>query len=405
MKQLQILYLHKAYSDAFSERIRHYIYNTLSSRYFVNIYSINELNEHLVVDKMWDLIIHQDAISEMWHSSLFEKLNKIPCLFFSTHKDVDGFLTPFAGLFKVFNMSKAKLSDFGIPSEMQIDLAEPVELVENYYLHEKNPLLYQIVYYPTKHNASNHILTLIQLLHSTNTSLTIVSDDWAFAENIFPSFVTRISSNDSTQVLKEAHLVIASGYDAIQAMALCKPCVVLGEYGLGGFVTPDKFYNLHSMSFEGRKGACFDEFVPTDLLEVEIRKAIAYDYSKEMVNIQELILSIYDSDKFDNSIFDEIEKIMNLSDAIKCERRRLYLKPILSSTFFLEEIEGKQYIKYLLGGLCEVDYEMVVFLGQCNGSSTLGELIESNKYEKDDVFILWENLYELWSEKLILFEL
>lgn len=42
--------------------------------------------------------------------------------------------------------------------------------------------------------------------------------------------------------------------DAVQALALCKPCVVLGDYGLGGLVTSENYASLQSVCFKGRKG-------------------------------------------------------------------------------------------------------------------------------------------------------
>ncbi|SEF91888.1 hypothetical protein, partial [Parabacteroides chinchillae] len=94
-------------------------------------------------------------------------------------------------------------------------------------------------------------------------------------------------------IYRRAHLVVASGIDAVRAMALCKPCVILGDYGLGGIVTPANYDHLQSVSFRGRKGACFKEMVPLDLLEVEIRKYFASDIEETSLEIQKKVMTDY----------------------------------------------------------------------------------------------------------------
>ena len=48
---------------------------------------------------------------------------------------------------------------------------------------------------------------------------------------------------------------------------------------------------------------------------------------------------------------------------------------------------------------------MIDLLDQCDGAVSIQELAERNGYDREDLEILWSNLYELWKEKLILFAL
>lgn len=96
---------------------------------------------------------------------------------------------------------------------------------------------------------------------------------------------------------------------------------------------------------------------------------------------------------------------MNLSVAMSSKEKRLALKPFLSSVFRQEIFEGKRYM--MRGMLCigELDEEMAGLLEQCDGTTSIRELMKKNGYDSKVASILWGNLYELWKEKLILFKL
>ena len=206
-------------------------------------------------------------------------------------------------------------------------------------------------------------------------------------------------------VFKKAHLVVASGLDVLRALALCKPCVVLGDYGLGGFVTPENFEQLHSVSFAGRKGAAWGEFVPGDLLETEIRKVFFTDYREQVRALQQQVKELYSKKQFADRLTAEVERIVSLSALLKDRKRRLELKPFRSSLFEIKEVEGKRYL--MRGWQCfgEVEEEMAQLLMQCDGTRSVQELVARNGYDREEASVLWANLQALWNEKLILFAL
>ena len=200
-------------------------------------------------------------------------------------------------------------------------------------------------------------------------------------------------------------MVVASGQDAVCALAVCKPCVVLGDCGLGGLVTPANYEQLQSVAFSGRKGGCPGEFVPIDLLETEIRTVFSSDCKEEMLALRKKVLAVYGMDCFSTSLTGEVERITALSARLKRRKGRFELKPFRSSVFRVEELDGKMYIMRGLQCLGEIEGEMAGLLKQCDGTVTVSDLIGRNGFEPEDVVILWENLYALWKEKLILFAL
>lgn len=96
---------------------------------------------------------------------------------------------------------------------------------------------------------------------------------------------------------------------------------------------------------------------------------------------------------------------MDLFAIIKNKKKRLALKPYLSSVFRQEEFDGKRYMVRGMLRLNGLDEEMAELLEQCDGTISIQELIERNGYGSESATILWENLYELWKEKMILFKL
>ena len=52
----------------------------------------------------------------------------------------------------------------------------------------------------------------------------------------------------------------------------------------------------------------------------------------------------------------------------------------------------------------EVDEQTAALLDQCDGLSTVGEIVRRNGCDREEASILWENLVELWKEKLIVLE-
>ena len=297
------------------------------------------------------------------------------------------------------------MSAFGIPEEMQLHLSCPVEKTGNYYFYEQQPEVCHIVYCPTGNSITENDVKLLTFLQQTNASLTIVSDEYQCLKQAMPPFVTIVSRLSWFSAYKKAHLVVASGQDAVRALALCKPCVVMGDYGLGGLVTSENYVQLQSVCFKGRKGGSLGELVPTVLLESELRKVFAFDRQDISKNIQKQVLSTYGKKEFTQKIRDEIKRITNLSVLFNKRQKQLLLKPCLSSLFELKTVEDKQYLMRGLNCFGELDQGMIELLKQCDGTISVEDLAARNGYDRKDAKVLWSNQYELWKEKLIFFAL
>ncbi len=355
--------------------------------------------------QMYGLVIVQNSLCFIHYKECLSQLAKSPVLFVSTTEELSGYVAPLKNLYGVINMGEASLSVLGIPEEMQFRLYCPVESTGNYYFYEQQPEVCRIVYCPTGNSIRENDFKFLTFLGQTNASLTIVSDEYACLRKALPPFVTIVPRSSRFSAYKKAHLVVASRLDAVRALALCKPCVVMGDYGLGGLVTSENYVQLQSVHFKGRKGGSFGESVSPVLLESVIRKVFAFDRREDVLALQKQVLAIYGKHVFKTKLLQEIERITNMSTYMNNRQKRLLLKPCLSSLFAVEELDGKSYLKRGLICFEELDQEMIDLLDQCDGAVSIQELAERNGYDREDLEILWSNLYELWKEKLILFAL
>lgn len=396
MKRLHILYLYIG-------KVESIVLQVLSTRCSVQLCRAGE--ENGLQKDGWDLVVLQDAVYCLLQTNFCHKLKKYPWLFVSTRPDIRGYMAPTADLFGVANFSGINLSLWGIPEELQLRLDYPVERAADWYFYEQQPEVCRIAYCPTGNSVQENDFKLISFIQKTNAEVTIVSDRYRGIADAFPPFVRVVPEKDRLAVFKKSHLVVASGRDTVRALAVCKPCVVLGDCGLGGWVTPANYEQLRSVSFSGRKGGCSGEFVPMDLLETEIRNVFSSDCKDAMLALRKKVLAVYGMDRFSASLTGEVERIIALSARLKSRKGRFELKPFQSSVFHVEELDGKMYIMRGMQCLGEIEEEMAGLLKQCDGTVTVSDLIVRNGYEPEDVVILWENLHALWKEKLILFAL
>lgn len=406
MNNLSILYIGiKEGSDSYSVKVSESLRMLFTACGELHLLGDLFSGQSYRVDQLYDLVVVQNSLSFIHYKEYFKRLKKSPILFVATDDHVGSCVAPFENLFGVLNMGNISLSAFGIPEEMQLHLSCPVEKTGNYYFYEQQPEVCRIVYCPTGNSITENDVKLLTFLQQTNVSLTIVSDEYQCLKQAMPPFVTIVSRSSWFSAYKKAHLVVASGQDAVRALALCKPCVVMGDYGLGGLVTSENYVQLQSVCFKGRKGGSLGELVPTVLLESELRKVFAFDRQDISKNIQKQVLSTYGKKEFTQKIRDEIKRITNLSVLFNKQQKRLLLKPCLSSLFELKTVEDKQYLMRGLNCFGELDQEMIELLKQCDGTISVQDLAARNGYNREDAKVLWSNLYELWKEKLIFFAL
>lgn len=75
-----------------------------------------------------------------------------------------------------------------------------------------------------------------------------------------------IKKENFEKELELADIVIANKHYALKAIVAQKPVIVVGDHGLGGFITPQVIKTQYHSCFSGRIGGEIDEYIPAKLL-------------------------------------------------------------------------------------------------------------------------------------------
>ncbi len=352
----------------------------------------------------WDLVIVQNSLSFSLFRKIMQSLRKIPVIIVSHVDDFTGYVAPFDNLYAVLSTAGANLAYWNIPAELCNPLHTPITASGNYYRYDDQPDCYELVYYPVRNSTSRIDSKILSLTNLFNFRLTIIGEEYRTLKPAMNNLVRIIPHKQSIAAFKKAHLVMASGYQAIQAMALCKPCVVVGDHGLGGKVTPENYELFKKYGFRGRAGATSDEYIPLDLLQAEIQRALIVSCENEMLMLRDLVLADgYSYHSFHRAITQTIDQVMKLHAHLQDKQLHPTLKPCLSSTFHIQEINDQSIITCGQIRFNEVDNDLLALLKQCDGTQTIEGIVVRNGYDREDIRAFSDSIIELWKRKLVVF--
>ena len=104
--------------------------------------------------------------------------------------------------------------------------------------------------------------------------------------------VDYISSEIETgKLIEEADLIIGAGITAYEGVLRRKPVIVVGDYGLGGLVTPDTFRKHYNNRFRGKINGARGESFSLENLEKEIHKGFNLTFQElQMMSNQTITL-------------------------------------------------------------------------------------------------------------------
>jgi len=408
MNKQRILYLYRSDSNHRSTQLKTTLIKELRKRYDVILYCSDQEYSKYSKQKndevnVFDVVLIQNSQCLIHYKTLLKSLKQIPWIFLSYGCGIHNCIANTENLFEVFNFGVANLKPWGIPFEMQTCFKLPV-FKKNYFREKTNEESCHILYYPTDYTIHNADPIVVSISGQyKNTTLTIVSDKHSVLESSLPPNVKIVSRKASISALKKAHVVLASEQDAKQAMAYNKPCVIVGNYGLGGMVTSENYEILKKYDFQGRAGASFNEEIPIELLNYEIKKSISSSNKEHSQWIQKNIVEDYNYSIFRRKITKRINVIVSLAYKLKQKRTLFPLKPLRTSTFGTEKAEDSIYLKNGCIYYGEIDDKLLNVLEQFDGKTSIQKILSTCEYEQEDVQILCENILELWSKKLIIF--
>ncbi len=102
---------------------------------------------------------------------------------------------------------------------------------------------------------------------------------------LLPIFNTNITTLDKSKVcvdslITQSDIILANGETILKAVMAGKPCVVVGELGYGGIITPKSLKIYYKNNFQGRIGGYLNEYIPQHILQDDIHKLMMLDFQK-----------------------------------------------------------------------------------------------------------------------------
>ena len=357
-----------------------------------------------IAEVKWDVVIVQNSRCFSVYAGIIRSLRKIPIIFVSNADDITGYVAPFDNLYAVLTTSETNLTHWNIPSELCKSLRIPVIASGNHYRYDEQPERYELVYCPVQNGNSLTDSKILSLANHLNCRITIIGEEYRTLLPAMSNLVRIVSRKRYPAIFKKAHLIIASGYQTLQALALCKPCVVAGSHGLGGKVTAENYAFFKKYGFKGRPGAAANEHIPLNLLQAEVQQALFTPCDYDMTVLHNSVLADgYSFKSFQRAVTQTVEQVLMLHGRLKNRRLHNTLKPRLSNTFHVNHENDKNIISCGQVLFNEVDDDLLALLRQCDGTQTIEEIVMRNGYDREDVRIFADNIMELWKKKLIVF--
>jgi len=130
-----------------------------------------------------------------------------------------------------------------------------------------------VVYYsPFESDTATHVLTIVKLfnqLSSTNIKIYTSLKIQNYVQDFSNSNISFCSSENPKEISIKANIIITHGACARSFIAQKIPTIIIGPYGLGGWVTPDNINYLLKDNFKGRPSGRYNELVPLEILADE----------------------------------------------------------------------------------------------------------------------------------------
>ena len=100
--------------------------------------------------------------------------------------------------------------------------------------------------------------------------------------NTIPEYRVRYitSEHEIADAVANSDLVIGTDLTACEGVLHRKPVIVVGDYGLGGLVTPYTFRSHYDNRFRGRVNGMKDEYFSLERLEGEIKRSTTLTFQE-----------------------------------------------------------------------------------------------------------------------------
>ncbi len=264
-----------------------------------------------------------------------------------------------------------------------------------------------IAYYsPFESDTVEHVMTIVKLfnqLSSINISIYTSHKIQKYVKEFSNSNIYFIGYDSPEELSIKANKIITYGYSARSFIKQKIPTIIIGPYGLGGWVTPDNIKYLLKDNFKGRPCGRFNEFIPLNILvdefmEISEEKKLKKILKKNVSIVNKYVETFWENNEEKNFIHKQDKLYACYVD----KEKRWNLKPKLASnTYIVKEKETtviqRREINDILFSLPESDLE---FIEDLKSNLSCKELQLKYGMNEDE---FWEIITPLWKRKAIIF--
>ncbi|WP_026808945.1 hypothetical protein [Arenibacter latericius] len=318
-------------------------------------------------------------------------------------KDISPSLVlPFDKLYGVIcDIEDSSLHTSGIPNELITPIDMSIDMPHVKYEDED-----EVAYFlPPGYGSEKDVINIVMLFNDLSSiKLTIFIhshiSDWVmdFAnEHIDFKFY-----NNPKGISITTGKVITYGYCTRSFIRQGIPTIVIGPYGLGGWVTPDNIEYLIRDNFKGRPGGHLYEPVPLAVLVDEFLEIKENLDLKGLLEENVMFLVNGLNKKPERTLEKAISNFKDKYGQIKNTSIRWALKPRLASNIRTVEngdivLIQRAIINDLLFSLDKSELE---FLEDLNGETTCKQIQDKYEMETNE---FWDIMLTLWQRKAIIF--
>ncbi len=311
---------------------------------------------------------------------------------------------PLSNLFgAVEDIGDTSLYKSGIPNELiaQIDMSK--EVPETTYTNDDS-----LVYYsPFESDTKEHVLKIVKLFNQLSSIELIIytsQNIYEYVNEFSNSNISFCCYTNPNKLTIKSNKIITHGYSARSFIKQKMPIIIIGPYGLGGWVTPSNINYLLKDNFKGRPSGDYNEFISLEIIVDEFLEIKEEENLNDILSKNALLVTNYINNFSTTDIDNFVRKQNKLYSDFMDTNKRGFLAPKLASNLeIIKEKEAtiirRKEINDVLFSLPESD---LGFLEDLKNNYTCQKLKE--KYEMTDNEF-WEIIIPLWERKAIVFSL
>ncbi|MBY2897275.1 hypothetical protein AE938_00105 [Bacteroides fragilis] len=282
--------------------------------------------------------------------------------------------------------------------------SKPV-VTKNVEIRNKNSpkLLIAIAHPNLKNSPVYYISNLLNILSDYRITILYNGDPLI---PIFNSNITLINVKESNieKVILSNDIIIGDGISIYTGIMLGKPCIVIGEQGYGGLITPQNLSQQFANKFQGRIGGSLNEYIPLNLIMNDIQYVQNTEKSK---NIDCIIIK--NKELLDNEYRQTQQLLNDLILEVAANHKQLYTFPMeihlrLSDAFHLIKFSDTKFVlAYTANNKVHSSFgkEEAEIIALFKRSCLIKDAINMSPYKKEPKIFV-EFIQMLFNEKILI---